>query len=153
MTDKVRKKVEEYAKSLKWTPKKFYWEHALQVRDFALIIQKEIGGDKDVVEASALLHDIGKEKLLAPGHEEISAQLAKKLLRKVKFDENKISKVVKCIKYENFENLEAKVLRSADSMSLIMDNSGGREWYFNNVLKNDKERILGELQKSFSKKN
>lgn len=35
-------------------------------------------------------------------------------------------------------------------MSLIMDNSRGREWYFNNVLDNDKERILGELQKTFS---
>lgn len=35
-------------------------------------------------------------------------------------------------------------------MSLIMDNSGGREWYFNNVLDDDKERILGELQKTFS---
>lgn len=76
MNNKVRKQIEEYAKSLKWTPKNFYWEHTLRVRDFALMIQKEIGGDKDVVEASALLHDIGKAKLLAPGHEEISAQLA-----------------------------------------------------------------------------
>lgn len=35
-------------------------------------------------------------------------------------------------------------------MSLIMDNSGGREWYFKNIFKNDKKRILDELQKSFS---
>ena len=150
MNNKVRKQIEEYSKSLKWTPQNFYWEHTSQVRDFALMIQKEIGGDKDVIEASALLHDIGKAKLLAPRHEEISSQLAKKLLAKVKFDKNKISKVIECIRYENFENLEAKVLRSADSMSLIMDNSGGREWYFENVLNNDKKRILGELQKSFS---
>ena len=150
MDNKVRKQIEEYSKSLKWTPQNFYWEHTSQVRDFALMIQKEIGGDKDVIEASALLHDIGKAKLLAPRHEEISSQLAKKLLAKVKFDKNKISKVIECIRYENFENLEAKVLRSADSMSLIMDNSGGREWYFENVLNNDKKRILGELQKSFS---
>ena len=150
MNNKVRKQIEEYSKSLKWTPENFYWEHTSQVRDFALMIQKEIGGDKDVVEASALLHDIGKAKLLAPGHEEISAQLAKKFLGKIKFDENKISKVIECIRYENFENLEAKILRSADSMSLIMDNSGGREWYFKNVLNNDKKRVLGELRKSFS---
>ncbi|MDP2860562.1 MAG: HDIG domain-containing protein, partial [bacterium] len=73
MDNKARKQIEKYSKSLKWTPKKIYWEHTSQVRDFALMIQKEIGGDKDVVEASALLHDIGKAKLLAPGHEEISA--------------------------------------------------------------------------------
>jgi len=150
MDNKVRKQIEEYSKSLKWTPKNYYREHTSQVRDFALMIQKEIGGDKDVIEASALLHDIGKAKLLAPGHEEISAQLAKKLLAKIKFDKNKISNVIECIKYENFGNLEAKVLRSADSMSLIMDNSGGREWYFKNILNNDKKRIFGELQKSFS---
>lgn len=150
MNDKVRKQVEEYAKSLRWTPKNYYWEHALQVRNFALMIQEKTGGDEDVVELSALLHDVGKAKLLAPGHEKVSARLAKDFSRRIGFDENKVSKIVECIKYENFESLEARILRSADSISLIMNNSGGREWYFENVLNNDKKRILGELQKSFS---
>ena len=35
-------------------------------------------------------------------------------------------------------------------MSLILGDSEGREWYFENILKNDEARIIGELNKSFS---
>ena len=150
MNNEIRKRIEKYSKSLKWTPKNFYWGHTLRVRELALMIQKKVGGDKEIVEVSALLHDIGKAKLLAPGHEEISSQLAKKFLEKIGFDKNKILKIVECIKYENFENIEARVLRTADSMSLILGDSEGREWYFENILKNDEARIIGELNKSFS---
>ncbi|MBM4401895.1 MAG: HD domain-containing protein [Candidatus Cloacimonetes bacterium] len=149
MDDTTRKKIEEYAKSMRWTPKDFYWKHAFQVREFALMIQKRVGGDKDIVEVSALLHDIGKAELLAPGHEENSAKLAKEFLKKVNFDENKINQIVECIKYVNFELIEARILRSADSMGLIMDERG-QNWYFENILKNSNERILKELEKSYS---
>lgn len=149
MDDKTRRQIEEYAKSLRWTPEDFYWKHAFQVREFALMIQEKVGGDKDVVEASALLHDIGKAKLLAPGHEEISAKLAKEFLEKIEFDKNKIEKIIEVIKYKNFESTEARILRSADSMGLIMDERG-QNWYFENILKNNKERILNELEKSYS---
>lgn len=150
MDNKTRKQIEEYAKSMRWTPEDFYWKHAFQVREFALMIQEKIGGDKDVVEASALLHDIGKAKLLALGHEEISAKSAKEFLEQIGFDKNKIEKIVEVIKYENFESIEARILRSADSMGLIMDENG-QNWYFENILKNKKERILKELKKSYSK--
>ena len=149
MDAKTRKKIEEYTKSMRWTPKDFYWKHAFQVREFALMIQKRVGGDKDIVEVSALLHDIGKAELLAPGHEENSAKLAKEFLKKVNFDENKINQIVECIKYVNFEPIEARILRSADSMGLIMDKRG-QNWYFENILKNSNERILKELEKSYS---
>lgn len=147
--NKTRKQIEEYVKSLRWTPENFYWKHAFQVREFALMIQEKVGGDKEVVETSALLHDIGKAKLLAPRHEEISAKLAKKFLKKIGFDKNKIEKIIEVIKYENFELIEARILRSADSMGLIMDEKGQR-WFFENILKNDRERILKELEKSYS---
>lgn len=45
---------------------------------------------------------------------------------------------------------EAKILRSADSMGLIMDNTGGREWYFKQILKDNNERIIREIEKSYS---
>ena len=149
MDIKTREKIEEYAKSMRWTPQNFYWKHAFQVREFALMIQKRVGGDKDVVEASALLHDIGKAKLLAPGHEEISAKLAREFLEKINFDASKIRQIVECIKYEDFDFIEARILRSADSMGLIMDERG-QNWYFENILKNDNEQILKELEKSYS---
>ena len=149
MDNKIRKKIEEYAKSMRWTPKDFYWKHALMVREFALMIQKRVGGDKDVVEASALLHDIGKAELLGPKHEEISAKLAKEFLEKVNFNKDKIKQTLECIKYEDFESIESRILRSADSTGLIMDELG-QKWYFENILKNNNERILKELEKSYS---
>jgi len=149
MDSETRKKIEEYAKSMRWTPKDFYWKHAFQVREFALMIQKRVGGDEDIIEASALLHDIGKAELLAPGHEEISAKLAREFLEKINFDASKIRQIVECIKYENFDFIEARILRSADSMGLIIDKEG-QKWYFENILKNNRERILKELEKSYS---
>ena len=149
MDTETRKKIEEYAKLMRWTPGNFYWKHAFQVREFALMIQKRVGGDKDVVEISALLHDIGKAELLAPGHEEISAKLAQKFLEKINFNENKIRQIVESIKYENFDFIESRILRSADSMGLIMDELG-QNWYFENILKNNNKRILKELEKSYS---
>ena len=149
MNEKTRKQIEKYVKSLRWTPGNFYWKHAFQVREFTLMIQEKVGGDKDIIEASALLHDIGKAELLAPGHEEISAKLTNEFLRRIGFDKDKITKVIKCIKYKNFKLVEARILRSADSMALIMDERG-RKWYFKNILKNNKEQILKELQKSYS---
>lgn len=149
MDSETRKKIEEYAKSMRWTPKDFYWKHVFQVREFALMIQKRVGGDEDIIEASALLHDIGKAELLASGHEEISAKLAREFLEKINFDASKIRQIVECIKYEDFDFIEARILRSADSMELVMDEEG-QKWYFENILKNNRERILKELEKSYS---
>ena len=35
-------------------------------------------------------------------------------------------------------------------MSLIMDRSGGKEWYFEIILKNDRKLILREIEESYS---
>jgi putative nucleotidyltransferase with HDIG domain len=148
MDNKTRKEIEDYVKTKRWTPLDFYWKHAFQVRDYALLISKDLGGDKDVIEVSALLHDIGKSELLAPGHEIISSILAKEFLENINFDSNKIPLILKCIEYENFDTLESKILRTADSMALIMDKEG-QEWYFENILKNDQERILEEVKNSY----
>lgn len=150
MDIETKQKIEKYAKSFRWTPDGFYWEHTLQTRKFALIIQKQVGGDKDIVEVAALLHDIGKAKLRAPGHEEVSAELARQFLERIGFDRNKIEKITQTIKNDEADLLAAKILRTADNMSLIMDDSGGREWFFKNILGNDKKRILEELEKSYS---
>ena len=149
MSKMVKRKIEDYVKLMKWTPGDFYWKHAFMVREFALMIQKKVGGDKDIIEVSALLHDVGKAKLLGLGHEEISAKLAGEFLKKINFDKNKIQQIIECIEYKSFESNESRILRSADSMALIMDEEG-QNWYFKNILKNNKERILKELKKSYS---
>jgi putative nucleotidyltransferase with HDIG domain len=148
MKNKARKEIEEFVKLKRWTPLDFYWKHAFQVRDYALLISEDLREDNDVIEASALLHDIGKSELLTPGHEKISSRLAKELLEKIKFDSTKIPLILKCIEYESFDTLESRILRTADSMALIMDKEG-QEWYFENVLNNDNERILEEVKNSY----
>jgi len=150
MREKDRKQIESFAKSFYWTPKDYYWQHTLQVRKFSLLIQEKEGGDRDVVEVAALLHDVGKAELLAPGHEELSAQIAEEFLASMAFDKDKIELVGRCIRYKDPDLLEARILRSADSMSLLADDSGGREWYFENVLENNREKILREIEKSWS---
>lgn len=150
MKNRMRKCIEKYGKSFKWTPKDFYWKHALLVRKYALFIQKHVGGDRDTVEIAALLHDIGKTKLLAPGHEKISAQLVNVFLEEIGFNKHRIKKILVCIRYGDFRSIEMKTLRSADSMSLIMDKSGGKEWFFENVLKGDRKLINREIRKSYS---
>jgi putative nucleotidyltransferase with HDIG domain len=148
--DRDRRKIENFSKSFYWTPKDYYWQHTLQVRKFSLLIQEKEGGDRDVLEAAALLHDVGKAELLAPGHEELSAQIAEEFLASLPFDKSKIELVTRCIRYKDFDPLEARILRSADSMSLLVDNSGGREWYFENVMKGNRKKILHEIEKSWS---
>ena len=150
MKGKDRKQIESFAKSFSWTPKDYYWQHTLQVRRFSLLIQEKAGGDRDVIEMAALLHDVGKAELLAPGHEELSAQIAEEFLASLAFDKDKIQSVGRCIRYKNTDSLEVRILRSADSMSLIADDLGGREWYFENVLKKDRKKILQEIEKSWS---
>lgn len=150
MKEKDRQRIEEYVKLLRWTPEGYYWQHPFQVRKFALLIQQKAGGDREVIELAALLHDVGKAELLAPGHEKISAQMAEKLLAEIGFDKLMVNRVCGCIQYEDFESVEARILRAADSMGLLADDSGGREWYFENVLKKDRKRIFREIQKSWS---
>jgi len=150
MKEKDRKQIESFAKSFYWTPKDYYWQHTLQVRKFSLSIQEKEGGDRDVVEAAALLHDVGKAELLAPGHEKLSAQIAEDFLTSIDFSKNKIELVGRCIRYSDFDLLEAQILRSADSMSLLADDSGGKKWYFENVLEGKRDRILREVEKSWS---
>lgn len=150
MREKERKQIENFAKSFSWTPKDYYWQHTLQVRKFSLLIQENEGGDRDVIEVIALFHDVGKAELLAPGHEELSAQIAKEFLETLEFDKEMIQLVSKCIRYKDFGSAEARILRVADSMSLLADDSGGREWYFKNVLGGDKKKIMQEIEKSYS---
>ena len=150
MKEKDRQRIEEYVKSLRWTPENYYWQHAFLVRQFALLIQQKVGGDREVVEMAALLHDVGKAELLAPGHEKISAQKARILLTEMGVDRLKINRVCGCVLYEDFGLVETRILRAADSMSLLADDSGGREWYFENILGGDKKKVTQEINKSYS---
>ena len=102
--------------------------HALRVKNLCLwIVKREhLHLDKEILVASALLHDIGYTLDDSPEHTEASAQLANMWLSKVRFQKNKITSVVVCIKnhdtvpgrlgWKEEVPIECKVLRDADSI-------------------------------------
>jgi uncharacterized protein len=76
--------------------------HAFRVRDIAVRIAAAIGADVDVVEAAALLHDIGHETGRAD-HASRGASLAADLLSGCRFPAEKISAVITCIEHHHWQ--------------------------------------------------
>lgn len=75
--------------------------HALRVRDLALRLAEHEGGDRDIVEAAALLHDIGHTEG-RDDHAASSARAAADLLGRVGFPDDKIDAVVTCIEHHHW---------------------------------------------------
>mgnify|MGYP002386687123 FL=1 len=105
------------------------WTHVERVRALALRIGKKEKADLFVVEAAALLHDIGrKAEMKSKGlfcHAEKGAETAKVVLKKMGLGKDEIENIVHCISTHRFrksnipETLEAKVLFDADKMDSI----------------------------------
>lgn len=76
--------------------------HAFRVRNLAVRIATVTGADAEVVEAAALLHDIGHGTGRA-GHAKRGAELAAEALSKCGFPETKISAVVACIEHHHWK--------------------------------------------------
>jgi uncharacterized protein len=75
--------------------------HAFRVRDLAIRITQVIGADTDVVEAAALLHDIGHVSG-RPEHAQRGASLAADLLVSCGFPTDKIPCVTSCIEQHDW---------------------------------------------------
>jgi uncharacterized protein len=127
--DKVlKKKIIKYAK-------RFYikdstghdWYHVKRVLRMARYIGKIEGADIDILEAAALLHDIGISQEIGEGvdHAETSAKMANVFLRDIGFDLNKLDRVVESIRYHRYggkihpESLEGKILQDADRLDTL----------------------------------
>ncbi len=104
------------------------WSHVERVRKLALLIGKAENADLEVVEAAALLHDIGRKyEYMDPGvnHAEKSAELAKSILLDSGFPPGKIEHVLKCIRGHRFrrkyklETIEEKIIYDADKLDSI----------------------------------
>ena len=76
--------------------------HALRVRNLAVRIATFTGAGAEVVEAAALLHDIGHRTGRA-GHAKRGAEQAAVALSKCGFPETKISAVVACIEHHHWK--------------------------------------------------
>jgi uncharacterized protein len=101
--------------------------HTLRVRDLCLYISSIEGGDPEILEASALLHDIGRPtELKDPGtdHAASSAQLSPGILGRAGFPAQKIPAVVYAIANHRYssgviaDSLEARILQDADRLDI-----------------------------------
>lgn len=107
-------------------PFDYRWEHVKQVVEMALRLAGELGGDAEVVEAAAWLHDIRK---LEKNHALVGAAEAETFLRTTDFPPEKIAAVVDAIaQHEGFyrpagepsiEPVEAAVLWDADKLTKL----------------------------------
>ncbi len=126
MTENAIKIIEEYSKQATVKVPAHGFSHLDHVRNWALKIAKEEGfEDLQMVEATALLHDIGlpfAKKVSM--HGEIGARMASDFLRKNNlFDENKIEEIAHAIRHHNSnKKIDGKllaILRDADMIDLF----------------------------------
>jgi uncharacterized protein len=101
--------------------------HTIRVHGLCSSIGKKEKANLLVVEAAALLHDIGRGcEQLDPevDHAEVSAEMAEKLLIECHFPEDRIPQVLHAIRVHRFsrhkapETLEAKILQDADRIDI-----------------------------------
>ncbi len=142
------------------------WTHVERVRDLAMRIGKQEKANLFVVESAALLHDIGrKDELKAKGaycHAEKGAEIAEKILAKLKIEPGLSKNIIHCIKSHRYKNhnipetLEAKVLFDADKIDSLGAIGVGRIFLFagsshgSGKLHSGKEKKLAKSGKDYS---
>lgn len=116
------------------------WTHVERVRLLAKNIGKKEKADLFVLDAASLLHDIAKnDEMIEKGlfcHAQEGVKMARKILQKMKFSEELISKIVHCIGTHRKrgktkpESLEARVLYDADKLDSIGAIGVARDFLF-----------------------
>ncbi|MCB0038009.1 MAG: HD domain-containing protein [Anaerolineales bacterium] len=103
----------------------YRWEHVKSVVKLSLKLAELTGADAEVVEAAAWLHDVAKQKAKGD-HPEVGAKIARKVLSKTDFPQEKIESVAYAIEMhmglwrdKPLKNLEAAVLWDADKLAKI----------------------------------
>ncbi|MCK4783216.1 MAG: HD domain-containing protein [Desulfobacteraceae bacterium] len=103
------------------------FEHVLRVRQLCLLIGHEEDADLDVLEAAALLHDIGRPQEATTGvsHAIIGADMAVAFLATTSFPKEKLASVASAIRTHRFsenlnpESLEGEILSDADKLDAM----------------------------------
>lgn len=94
------------------------WYHIKQVRDMALRIAEKEGGDRDVVELGALVHEVGDRKFYPNKEEGIAA--TRKVLAEAEVPGETLEKVMHIAETISFsggkipDSLEGKIVQDAD---------------------------------------
>lgn len=102
----------------------YRWEHVTAVVNLALRLAQIVGGDEEVVEAAAWLHDISKSD--GDNHAETGAIFAATFLSETDFPQNKIAEVSQAVadhkglwRETPLTNLSSMILWDADKLSKL----------------------------------
>lgn len=116
------------------------WNHIERVYNLALKIGKKENADLEILKLAAILHDIGRKYQDDSNgkidHSEEGARLAKEILERYNFDEEKTKKIIHCIETNRFrgkyepKSKEARVLFDADKLDSIGAVGIGRAFLF-----------------------
>jgi uncharacterized protein len=103
------------------------WWHCFRVWRLAKKIWEKEGGNLQVIELAALLHDVGDYKI-APENEVVSENIIREWLEKLQFDERIISEILSIITSISFRgtkekqgviSIECKIVQDADFLDAI----------------------------------
>lgn len=105
------------------------FDHTQRVYNLCLHIAKKEKVDLNVLKVSALLHDIARKKQSESKekicHAEEGAKIARKILEKMNFPDDKIEKVVYAVSVHRYskrinpDTTEAKILQDADRLDAL----------------------------------
>ncbi len=104
------------------------WHHVQRVTELAEKLAEEEDADRKIVQASALLHDIGRGKEdegLIDNHAEWGAEKSGEVLEELGFEDSFIEAVEHCIRSHRYSKrpdprtLEAEVLSDADNLDAL----------------------------------
>ena len=125
---KIKKIAQNYFKELDQTDFCHDFTHVERVTKLAIYIAQKEGGDKEILEIEALLHDIARpaeDRGEIQDHALESAQLAEQILTKINYPEDKIKIICNAIKkhrskiQDKPENIEEKILQDADRLDAL----------------------------------
>ncbi len=97
---------------------------------YALALADELGGDKEIIELAAWLHDIGSIMFGREDHHLTGARVAEEKLKELDYPPEKIELVKNCILHHRGSQkipgntVEEKIVADADALSSF-DNIGG----------------------------
>lgn len=104
--------------------------HLLSVVNYSKVLATKLGGNQEIVEIAAWLHDIGSVINGRKDHHLTGAKIAEEKLREFDYPEEKIEKVKKCILNHRgsigniFEFVEEQIVAEADALSAFNSISG-----------------------------
>ncbi len=125
--DLIQNTIQLVKQKLEGTESGHDWFHIERVWKLSSYIQERAGGDQQVIELAALLHDIADPKF-HNGDETLAAKIVNEFLTEQKLDNETIEKVIFIIENMSFKNRndapqnlpqELKIVQDADRLDAI----------------------------------